>query len=67
MKVDIYTDRLERGLSQEGLAEEIGVSVDVVRNLEATGRRPRPANALRVAAFYGETVTAMWPDERAAA
>jgi ribosome-binding protein aMBF1 (putative translation factor) len=61
MKVDIYADRVNRGLSQEQLAAEIGVSVDVVRNLEATGNRPRPSNALAVATFYGTTVTDMWP------
>lgn len=63
MRVDIQEDRLNRGLSQQELADEIGVSVDVIRALENTGNRPRPANALLVASFYGTTVTEMWTAE----
>lgn len=63
MKVDIYTDRINRGLSRAALAAEIGVSDDVVRQLEKTGRRPQPANALKIAAHYGLTVLEMWPED----
>lgn len=57
---EVRVDRLNRGLSQQALADEIGVSVDVIRNIEA-GNRPRPGNALKVAQFYGRTVIDMWP------
>lgn len=67
MKVDIHTDRINRGLSQQQLADQIGVSVDVIRNLEDSGARPRPANARAVAAFYSLSVTDMWPLAREAA
>lgn len=67
MNVNVREDRLNRGLSQQQLADVIGVSVDVIRNIEATGARPRPDNARAVAAHYGSTVTEMWPIEREAA
>lgn len=62
MKVDIYADRINRGLSRAALAAELGVSEDVIRQLEKTGRRPQPANALKIATHYGATVLEMWPD-----
>jgi ribosome-binding protein aMBF1 (putative translation factor) len=67
MTIDVVADRVNRGLSQQQLADEIGVSVDVIRNVERTGKRPRPANALRVATHYGLMVTEMWPNAKAAA
>lgn len=64
MKINVYENRINRGLSQQQLADEIGVSVDVIRNLEESGARPRPANAAAVAKHYGLTVMEMWPVER---
>lgn len=63
---DFYADRINRGLSQDGMAEVVGVSVDVIRTIES-GRRPQPANALRVAKFYGRTILELWPETRRAA
>lgn len=60
-------DRENRGLSQKGMADLMGVTEDVVRSLEA-GRLPQPANRLKVAEFYKTTITDLWPlDDRAAA
>lgn len=61
---DFRLDRENRGLSQEKMAAEIGVSVDVVRSIEAGGI-PMPANRFKVAAFYGKKVAEVWPlDQR---
>ncbi len=68
VRVRVISDRMNRGASQQELADLIGVSIDVVRNLEATGNRPRWSNAKRVADFYGLRVTDFWPlDEQAEA
>lgn len=69
--IDIRAERLNRGLSIVDLAALIGVPEHVIRHTEKGGR-PQPANALRIASFFGLTVTEMWPlpdpdDERAAA
>lgn len=61
MTINMRADRINRGLSQLELADRIGVSVDVVRNVEETGNRPRPANALAIANFYECTVLELWP------
>jgi len=61
MTIDVRVDRVNRGLSQQALADAVGVSVDVIRNLEDTGNRPHPANALKVAVFYGLSVAELWP------
>lgn len=69
MKVDVRHHRLNvRGLSVEGFAAEVGVSPDVIRNLEETGNRPRPENATKVARYFGMPTEELWPlDERAVA
>lgn len=67
MKDRVYADRMARGLSQEEMAELVGVTVNVIRNLEATGNRPHWRNARKFAAFYGETVGELWPPQRRAA
>lgn len=61
MTINMRTDRINRGLSQQELADKIGVSVDVIRNVEETGNRPRPANALAIARFYDSDVVDLWP------
>jgi transcriptional regulator with XRE-family HTH domain len=61
MKIDVYTRRINEGMSQQQLADQIGVSVDVIRNLEANGSRPRLDNARLVAQHYGISVAEMWP------
>lgn len=61
---DFRLDRENRGLSQEQMAAQMKVSVDVVRSIESGGI-PRPANRFKVAAFYGKTVSEVWPlDQR---
>lgn len=68
MKVDLRTERLNRGMSAEAMAAAIGVKPHVVRYVEKTGARPHPANALAIANYFGLTVTEMWPgDEEPAA
>lgn len=67
LAVDIYSDRINRGLSQAALAAEIGVSEDVIRQVEKTGRRPQPTNALKIASHYGRTVLEVWPEPEVAA
>lgn len=62
MTINFKADRINRGLSQHAFAALLGVSVDVVRNLEETGNRPQPANARKIAEFYGRVVTDMWPE-----
>ena len=54
--------RLNRGLSVAEAAEQIGISPYQVRRAEA-GEMPRPAAALKIAQFYGHTVSQIWPDE----
>ena len=61
MKTKVFNDRMHRGISQQEMADLIGVSVDVIRNLEATGNRPRWANARKIAEFYGMTILECWP------
>lgn len=58
--IDLRVERLNRGLSVEQFAKELDVAPHVLRHAE-TGGRPRPANALKIASYFGETVTAMWP------
>lgn len=62
MKVDVRAYRLNRGWTAKRLADEIGVTVDVVRNLEERGGRPRPDNAFKVAKHFHLTVADMWPE-----
>lgn len=52
--------RLNRGLTLEKAAADIGVTRPVLTRAEA-GRVPHPANALRIASFYGHQVTEIWP------
>lgn len=54
--------RLNRGLSIEALAKQVGVPAHVIRHAESGGR-PRPENALRIAEFFGCQVTDFWPVE----
>ena len=60
-------ERLDRGLSQAAIAAEIGIATSVWGRLE-NGNSVSPANALKVATFFGRTVTDIWPiDPEAAA
>jgi len=65
MKVDVRDHRLNvLGLSIEDYAAELDVSPDVIRNLEATRHRPRPANAIKVAKYFDMTPDEMWAVEQ---
>jgi DNA-binding XRE family transcriptional regulator len=62
MKVDIRNHRVNVvGKSVEAFAAEIGVSPDVIRNLELTGNRPRPENAIAVARYFDKAPDDLWP------
>lgn len=62
MSVDLVAERLNRGLSIRGAAEQIEVGVNVLRAAEAGGS-VHPGNAKRIADFYGHKVTDIWPVE----
>lgn len=61
--INFKAERLNRGKSIDAFAADVGVTPDVIRHLEAGGQ-PRPANALKVAAYFGLTVTHVWPPNR---
>lgn len=61
MRVDLRTERRNRGRSVAEFAEDIGVPYHVLRDAEK-GTVPRGENAVRIAAFFDETVASMWPD-----
>lgn len=61
--VKLKTERLNRGLGVETLAELAGVTPRVIRYAEETGRRPHPENAKLVADYLGMQVTDIWPVE----
>lgn len=64
--IDLRAERLNRGKSIEAMAADIGVTKRVLQAAE-NGARPHPPNALKIATFYGKTVTEMWPTEEASA
>jgi transcriptional regulator with XRE-family HTH domain len=59
---DLQRERLNRGLSLRAAAAEIGVREQTIRRLEG-GERVHPANAKKVADFYGVTVVDIMPIE----
>jgi ribosome-binding protein aMBF1 (putative translation factor) len=54
-------DRLDRGLSLEAAAQEIDVPLNVLSRAESGEGMPHPANAKKIADFYGYKVTEIWP------
>lgn len=60
--MNFLAERLNRGMSAEAIATEIGIPPHVYRHTEKGGR-PTPANALKIATFFGKTVTEIWPPE----
>lgn len=60
MTFDLKSERLNKGLSVRQLAAEIKVSAASVARAEA-GESIHPANAKRLADFYGKSVTDIWP------
>jgi predicted transcriptional regulator len=66
MHVWLKESRVNRGLSIAAAAIEMGVSRETLRRVE-DGQRPEPATAKRIADFYEQRVTDLWPvQERAA-
>ena len=62
MKVDVRHHRVNVvGMSIEDFADEVGVTPDVIRNLEKTGNRPQPGNAIKVARYFELVPDEMWP------
>ena len=64
--IDLTAERLNRGLSLTAAAEQISVPLNVLSRAEAGEGRPHPANALKIADFYGYKVTDIWPVKAAA-
>lgn len=57
--------RLNAGLSASAAAREISVPKRLILDLEnGVDVRPHPANAKRLADFYGVKVTDLWPVDR---
>lgn len=67
--VNLMAERLNRGLTREALAKELGVSTETVRNIESRRTTPRVKTAKAIADLYECEVTDIWPvtDEKAAA
>lgn len=54
--IDISTERKEKGISQEKLAKEIGVSVVTINNWEHGKCTPSTKNMVKIAKYFGKTV-----------
>jgi transcriptional regulator with XRE-family HTH domain len=65
--IDIQRLRLDRGLSLNKAAAEIGVSPNTLAAAEAGDSNLRPSSALKIASFFGFRVTEVWPIAPAAA
>lgn len=65
-KFDLALARLRAGYSQRSLAVELGVHRGTLKTLE-DGGTVHPANAKKVADFFGVQVTDLMPVEREAA
>lgn len=48
--------RLERGLTQEQLAERMDIPASSIRRLEASDSLPRRERLLSISAFFGESI-----------
>lgn len=67
MRISLKAERLNRGLSAEDAAAQMGVEKATLLNAESGATTPRPANAKAIADFYGYKVTDIWPLDKAAA
>ena len=59
--LDIRAMRINRGLSVEEAADQIGVATMTLRRAEEGKHRPRASNAFKIASFYNHKVTDIWP------
>ena len=61
-EIDLQAERLNRGLSQEAIADEIGVSRRIWQRAES-GLGVSPRNAFTIASYFDAKVTELWePD-----
>jgi transcriptional regulator with XRE-family HTH domain len=58
--MNLRAERLNRGLTIRALAERLDVSAGTIRAAER-GESVHPANAKRIADYYGVKVTDIWP------
>jgi transcriptional regulator with XRE-family HTH domain len=65
MNFDVYTARLNEGLTQRELAGKCGVSLTTIQRLEGDGGAT-PRNAKKVADYFGVQVTDLLPLKDAA-
>lgn len=66
-EISLKAERLNRGLTLNDAAEEMGVDRQALLRAENGGPRPTPSNAFKIADFYGFKVTEVWPLEGVAA
>jgi DNA-binding XRE family transcriptional regulator len=66
MAVDLERERLNRGLSLNGMAEEVKIARATLKRAEE-GEAIHPASALKIATFLGLQVTDIWPVDAEAA
>lgn len=59
--IDLTAERLNRGLSLTAAAEAMEVPLNVLSRAESGEGKPHPANAFKIADFYGQKVTDVWP------
>lgn len=62
--IDLLKERTNRGLSQEEMAAEIGVTRRVYQGAESGTRVPRGENAVAFADYFNLKVTDLWPVDR---
>jgi transcriptional regulator with XRE-family HTH domain len=64
VSIDLKSERLNRGLSLDALAEKTGVPKSTLARAENDGPQPTASNAFAIADFYGYKVTEIWPVDR---
>lgn len=66
MAIDLERERLNRGLSLNGMAKQVNIARNTLKNAEE-GEAIHPASALKIAKFLGVQVTDIWPVDDAEA
>lgn len=61
-RFDLVAARLDKGLTQRALAEELGIGRETIRRLER-GLGAHPSTAKKVADYFGVRVTDIMPLE----
>jgi DNA-binding XRE family transcriptional regulator len=60
LKVNLRRERLDRGLSRNAAAREIGVHKEVLKGAEDGTSMPFPEKAYAIATFFGHKVSEVW-------